>query len=147
MKKFLVLTLGAAVSSQAALIHFDLSPPGTDVAVGLSPSNQVPPVTNSTGSGNTISGGIVFDSDANLMHMAIGYGSAAGFTDLTGVPTGMHIHSPASTTENAGVIVPLGPYNFSTENSTNRGVTICGTPEPTHQRSQHPARFGFLYTH
>src|SRR6266853_1695654 len=124
MKKFLVLILGAAVSAQAALIHFDLSPPGTDVAVGLSPSNQVPPVTNSTGSGNTISGGIVLDTDSDILHLAIGYGSAAGFTDLTGVPIGMHIHSPAPTTQNAGVIVPLGPYSFPAQNPTNGGVII-----------------------
>src|SRR6266478_9933106 len=112
MKKFLVLTLGAAVSSQAALIHFDLSPPGTDVAVGLSPGNQVPPVTNSTGSGNTISGGIVFDSDANLLHLAVGYGSAAGFTDLTGVPIAMHIHSAAPQGQMAGVLTNLASHNF-----------------------------------
>jgi hypothetical protein len=147
MKKFLVLTLGAAVSSQAALIHFDLSPPGTDVAVGLSPSNQVPPVTNSTGSGNTISGGIVFDSDANLMHLAIGYGSAAGFTDLTGVPIAMHIHSPASTTENAGVIVPLGPYSFPAENPTNGGVIIGDIPYPTNEVSNLLAGLAYVNIH
>src|SRR5260370_11906773 len=100
MKKIFALALGAAVSSQAVLIHFDLSPPGTDVAVGLSPSNQVPPVTNSTGSGNTISGGIVFDSDANLMHLAIGYGSPPGFSHPSRAPTSLPIPRPPSTTQN-----------------------------------------------
>src|SRR5260370_15574340 len=130
MKKFLVLTLGAAVSSQAALIHFDLSPPGTDVAVGLSPSTQVPPVTNSTGSGNTISGGIVFDSDANLMHLAIGYGSAAGFTDLTGVPTSIHIPSPAPTPHNTRPHVSPGPSNFPAGHPTHTGGQTGGDPRP-----------------
>src|SRR5258706_12792679 len=86
MKRALFLLLCGVISAPAALIHFDLSPPGSDVAVGLSPSNQVPVVTNSTGSGNTISGGIVLDTDTSILQVAIGYGSAAGFTDLTESP-------------------------------------------------------------
>src|SRR5262245_49989738 len=109
MKNSIPLLLLATLSSQAALIHFDLSPPGTDVAVGLSPSNQVPAVNNSTGSGNTISGGIVLDTDSSMLQVAVGYGSAAGFTDLTGVPIAMHIHSAAPPGQNAGVLVDLAP--------------------------------------
>ena len=84
MKKSLVLLFSAAaLSSHAALIHFQLSPPGADQAVGLSPSNQVPLVTNSIGSGDAISGGIVFDSTTLTLYLDIGYGSAAGFSNLT----------------------------------------------------------------
>src|SRR6266403_2070126 len=52
MKRLLVLLVAATLSAQAAQIRFALSPPGTDAGVGLSPSNEVPVVTNSTGSGN-----------------------------------------------------------------------------------------------
>src|SRR6266403_236204 len=86
MKRLLVLLVAATLSAQAAQIRFALSPPGTDVAVGLSPSNEVPIVTNSTGSGNIVGPGIVFDTDTSILSLSIGYGSDAGFTDLTGVP-------------------------------------------------------------
>src|SRR5215831_7851447 len=118
----LLLLATSTLSSPAALIQFDLSPPGTDVAVGLSPSNQVPVVTNSTGSGNTISGGIVLDTDSSVLQIAIGYGSAAGFTDLTGVPVAMHIHSAAPAGQNAGVFIDLAPFNFSAADPTKGGV-------------------------
>ncbi len=124
----LVLT---AVSSPATLTTFQLSPPGTDVAVGLSPSNEVPPSVSSTGSGNTIGGGIVFDSETSTLQMAIGYGSAAGFTDLTGAATAMHIHGPAAPGENAGVLVSLVPYNFPAANPAHGGVIFGTIPIPT----------------
>src|SRR5262249_8928289 len=121
----------AALTSQAALVHFDLSPSGTDHAVGLSPSNEVPVVTNSTGSGSTISGGITFDAGTMVMHMAVGYGSAAGFSDLTGPPIGMHIHSPAGPGTNANVLVGLLPLNFAAANPTNGGVIFGDIAYPT----------------
>src|SRR5690349_10886832 len=103
MKKALVLLLAATLSAQAAQIRFALSPPGSDLAVGLSPSNEVPIVTNSTGSGNIIGPGIVFDTDTSILSLSIGYGSAEGFSDLTGIPMAMHIHSPAPPGHNANV--------------------------------------------
>jgi hypothetical protein len=124
--KVIALIICTVASSQAALVHFELSPAGTDAAVGLSPSNSVPAVTNSTGSGNTISGGIVFDTETSLMELAIGYGSAAGFTDLTGVPTLMHIHGPAAVGQNASPVINLMPYNFNAADPTKGGV-IVGT--------------------
>lgn len=125
---FLALT---AVTSQAALTHFQLSPAGTDVAIGLSPSNQVPPAATSTGSGNTIAGGIVFDSATSILQMAIGYGSAAGFTDLTGAASAMHIHGPAPVGQNAGVLVSLVPYNFPAANPAHGGVIVGSILFPT----------------
>ena len=62
MKSPVLILLSTIAITQAAIIPFDLSPPGTDAAVGLRPANQVPAVTNSTGSGNEISGGISFDT-------------------------------------------------------------------------------------
>lgn len=132
MKKIhiLAILLGTVLSSPAGLVYFDLSPPGSDAAVGLSPSNEVPAVTNSTGSGDGISGGVVFDTNTLVLQVAIGYGSAAGFADLTGVPVGMHIFGPAHPGENAGPLVDLSPYNFSAANPTNGGVIFGNLPFP-----------------
>jgi len=126
MKKafFLGILLLSVFSSTAGLIYFDISPAGTDAAVGLSPSNQVPPVTNSAGSGGSISGGIVFDTDTLVLQLAIGYGSAAGFTDLTGPATDMHLHGPAGPGTNGEPLVELSPYNFVAANDAARGGII-----------------------
>jgi len=87
MKNYVAVLFATVVVSQAALIDFDLSPPGTDQAVGLSPTNEVPAVTNSTGSGGTISGGITFDKTNGVLSFALGYGSAAGFSRSRSVGT------------------------------------------------------------
>jgi hypothetical protein len=137
MKKTHILAVffGAVLSSQAGVVYFDLSPAGSDVAVGLSPSNEVPAVTNSTGSGGGISGGVVFDTQSLVLQVAIGYGSAAGFTDLTGVPTAMHIYGPAHPGENAAPLVDLSPYNFSAANPTNGGVIFGNLAFPSNSVS------------
>jgi len=122
MKKSLVFLVAATLSAQAAQIQFALSPPGSDSAVGLSPSNEVPVVTNSTGSGNIIGSGIVFDTDTSILHFSIGYGSAEGFTDLTGIPMAMHIHSPAPPGQNANVITNLIGFNIPAADPTKGGV-------------------------
>jgi hypothetical protein len=131
IKISLALFISAALSSQAAVVYFDLSPSGTDAAVGLSPSNSVPAVTNSTGSGNAISGGIAFDTDSRVLQLAVGYGSAAGFTDLSGAATAMHIHGPAGPGTNANVLISLVPYNFTAPNPTNGGVIYGNILVPT----------------
>jgi hypothetical protein len=104
------------------MIKFNLS---------LSPTNEVPVSTNSTGSGGTISGGIVFDTASNILQVAVGYGSAAGFTDLTGPAIGMHIHGPAGPGTNADVLVSLVPFNFTAANPTNGGVIFGAVQVPT----------------
>src|SRR5262245_37278055 len=106
-KSFSLFCLTAATCAQATLVHFELSPSGTDHAVGLSPTNVVPAVTNSAGSGGAISGGITFDTDASLLSFAIGYGSAAGFSNLTGPATGVSLHGPAAPGQNAPVLIDL----------------------------------------
>jgi hypothetical protein len=141
------LATAAAVSAQAALIHFQLSPPGTDAAVGLSPSNQVPPATNSTGSGNTISGGIVFDTESNILHLAVGYGSAAGFTDLTAPPTAMHIHGPGAPGHNAAVLISLVPFDFRAPNPTNGGVIFANLAIPPDDVSNLLAGLDYINIH
>lgn len=147
MKLSFALLLSAALSSQAAVIYFDLSPAGTDAAVGLSPSNEVPAVTNSTGSGNAISGGIAFDSGSGVFQLSVGYGSAAGFTDLTGVPSNMHIHGPAGPGTNAGVLVPLAPYNFAAADPTKGGVIYGNILFPTNAVSNLLAGLTYINIH
>jgi hypothetical protein len=147
MKNSILLLLMATFSAQAAIIHFDLSPPGTDMAVGLSPSNQVPVVTNSTGSGDEISGGIFLDTDTSILQVAIGYGSAAGFTDLTGVPVGMHIHSAAPAGQNAGVFISLAPYNFPAGDPTKGGVIYGNISFPTNGISNLLAGLDYVNIH
>ncbi len=147
MMKICMVLLSAGMSAQGAMVQFELSPPGTDFAVGLSPSNQVPAVTNSSGSGNTISGGIVFDTDTAMLQLAIGYGSAAGFTDLTGVPIGMHIHGPASTNQNAAIFLDLDPLNFPAANPTNGGVIFGTLAFPTNAVSNLLAGLDYVNIH
>src|SRR6266436_2824119 len=131
MKRSLVLLVAATLSAQAAQIRFALSPPGTDAAVGLSPSNEVPAVTNSTGSGNIVGPGIVFDTDTSILHLSIGYGSDAGFTDLTGVPVAMHIHSPASPGHEADVLTNLSGFNMPAADPTKGGLIQGSLDYPT----------------
>lgn len=150
MKAFRVLVLGLvlALPARAALIKFQLSPPGTDNAVGLSPSNQVPQASASTGSGGEISAGIIyFDTDASILQVAVGYGSAAGFTDLTGPAIAMHIHGPAGPGTNASVLVSLVPYNFPASNLTNGGVIYGNVPWPTNDTAALLAGLTYLNIH
>lgn len=147
MKGTIALLLGAAVAAQADTIHFQLSPSGTDVAVGLSPSNCVPAVTNSTGSGDAISGGIVFDTDTQVLQLAIGYGSAAGFTDLSGATTAMHIHGPAAPGQNASPLVDLSPFNFPAADATKGGVIVGNIAFPTNSVSNLLAGLTYVNIH
>jgi hypothetical protein len=65
------------------------------------------------GSGGEVSAGIFYDDVANLLTLNVAWGSANGFTDLTGNTTGGHLHGPtasggpAAFTQNAGVKYPL----------------------------------------
>ena len=120
---FLLLTIGYA---NAAIIPFDLSPAGTDNAVGLSPSNEVGTVIGSTGSGNEILGGITFDTTTRVLSLAVGYGSAAGFTDLTGHATAMHIHGNAGPGTNAAVLIDLSTNHLAAADPAKGGVIFGG---------------------
>lgn len=149
MKALSILSVGlaASFSTQAALVKFALSPTGTDVAVGLSPSNQVPPAVASTGSGGEISAGISLDTDTSTLHLAVGYGSAAGFSDLTGPATAMHIHGPAGAGTNASVLVSLVPYNFPATDPAHGGVIFGDIPWPANDTSNLMAGLTYLNIH
>lgn len=107
--------------AHAEIIEFDLSPSGFDTAVGLSGANESPPNTT-TGSGNEISGGITFDTETSTLTLAMGYGSSAGFTDLTGPATGTHIHAAADPGTNASVLSNLAPIHFPSGTPATGGV-------------------------
>ena len=92
---------------------------------------MVPPVLNSTGSGGAISGGLVFDSDTLTLTLAVGYGSAAGFTDLTGPATSLTLNGPATTNQNAAVLADLAPINFPAVNPAQGGVIFGNLAVPT----------------
>lgn len=130
MKNVLIVLLSGLVASQAALVQFDLSPAGTGVAPGLSPSNSVPPAVSS-GSGGEVLTGIVFDTDTYMLHMALGFGSSAGFSDLTGPATAMHIHGPAGVGTNAGVLINLSSLYFPYTDAAQGGLILGSVPYPT----------------
>jgi CHRD domain len=122
MKAIIPVLLVSGVICQATLLPMGISPAGTDAAVGLSPSNEVPPVLNSTGSGGPISGGVLFDTNTSTLMLTIGYGSAAGFTDLTGPATGMTLNGPAATNETAAVLDDLSALSFPAANPAAGGI-------------------------
>ncbi|HUR21745.1 MAG TPA: CHRD domain-containing protein [Vicinamibacterales bacterium] len=148
LRKMAVLLLLSTIAfTQAAIVRFDLSPPGTDVAVGLSPSNETGGVINSTGSGNEISAGISFDTISSTLSLAIGYGSAAGFTDLTGPATGLHIHGPAGAGTNAGVLINLGPFHFVAANPAQGGVIVGSVAYPSNEIANLFAGLNYVNIH
>jgi hypothetical protein len=128
---FTSLVLLAAASAGA--VQFDLSPAGTDAGVGLSPLNEPSGVTNSTGSGNEMFGGIAFDTNTLTLSLAVGYGSAAGFTDLTAPASAMHIHGPAGPGTNASVVLDLVPYLFLPQDPAKGGIIFGQALIPTNQ--------------
>jgi len=142
-----LLLLSTTALTQAAVFQFDLSPPGTDAAVGLSPANQVPAVTNSTGFGNEISGGISFDTANSRLTFAIGYGSAAGFANLTGPVAAMHIHGPAGAGTNASVLFDLAPFHFLAADPAQGGVIIGSVVYPNDQIANLLAGLNYVNVH
>jgi len=141
------MSLGLAAVAPAAIIPFDLSPAGTNGAAGLSPLNEVPVVTNSAGSGGELFDGIRFDTDTALLSLAVGYGASAGFTNLTGAATAMHIHGPAGPGTNAAVIVNLSPLLFTPVNPTNGGIILGTVAIPTNEVANLLAGLHYINIH
>lgn len=86
--------------------------------------------TPSEGSGGEILSGISFDTESRQLSFAVGYGSSALFTDLTGPATGAHIHGPATVTESAAVIhdfVAAGQHLAAGDPA--KGGVLLGTVE------------------
>lgn len=119
------LVAAAVLPLQAEILQFDLSPAGSSPATGLSPANEVPAATG-TGTGGEILTGITYDTDSNLLSLPIGYGSFAGFSNLTGPATAAHVHGPAPTTGTAGPIHDFftAAQHLPAPIATNGGVII-----------------------
>ena len=135
MRSLIVGSLLAACVVQADIIEFDLSPPGTDIGVGLSPLNAVPPAL-SGGSGDELApGAIWFDTDTSELMLFVGYGEATGFKNLTAPATLWHIHGPATTGQTAGVVVDFAAEGivFPALQSTNGGIIYGLVPIPSEQ--------------
>ena len=85
----------------------------TLAGAGLLPGNENPTVTNSTATGGEVGSGISFNTTTNVLTINVAWGSANGFSNLTGNATAGHIHgpttsvAPASFNESAGVLIPL----------------------------------------
>src|SRR5260370_32649528 len=108
MKKAIstVVLLASLCGSQAVIWNFDLSPAGTDHAVGLSPSNEGPVVTNSVGSGNEIGSGITFDTSTLTLSLSVGYGLAIRVPHPTRSASKLHNYRPPPTEDVAPAPLP-----------------------------------------
>ena len=144
MNKTLAVLLSSAAVCQAALIPIGISPTGTSAAMGLSPSNEVPAVSNSSGSGGVISGGLVLDTDSNMLMVTFGYGSAAGFTDLTGPARSVTLNGPAATNQNAEVLFDLSPFTFPAVNPNLGGIVFGNVSIPTNDVGDLLAGFDYI---
>ena len=102
----LALVLGG--SARAATIPFILD---GNAGLGLRTGNENPPAP--IGGSGGILGGISYDTVSNLLTVDIGWGSANGFTDLSGNAIAGHIHGPTANpaptgfSENAGVLIGI----------------------------------------
>ena len=100
-------------TAPAAIILFDLSPAGTDGAIGISGLNETPP-NASTGSGNEIGDGISYDTDSNILTLNLAYGASKGFSDLTSDWNGgLHLHSGPIGGPAGSVVIDLAPIHVS----------------------------------
>lgn len=149
MKKQIAVftSLVLALAAQGSIIQFDLSPAGSDAAAGLSPLNEVPARTNSTGSGGELLGGISFNTDSNILTLALGFGSAAGFTDLTAPATAAHIHGPAGPGTNAAVLVHLTPLFFTPTDSARGAIIFGQVAIPTNEVANLLAGLHYINVH
>ncbi len=127
--------------------HFALSPAGTDNAAGMSPLNETPPVLNSSGSGNEIGSGIRFNTDTFTLSLSIGYGSAFGFSNLTGPATAAHIHGPAPTNTPASVVISLAGLNIAATNPATGGSIVGDVPLTVLQSSNLMAGLYYINVH
>lgn len=89
--------------------------------IGLSGANEVPAVT-STGSG-TFDG--EYDPASNKLSFTVNW-TLGNVNDQT---TGMHFHGPASTTESAGVQIPITGHTNSYTGSFTGTVTLTDQQE------------------
>jgi hypothetical protein len=66
-----------------------------------------------------------------MLMVTLGYGSAAGFTDLTGPARSVTLNGPAATNQNAAVLFDLSPFTFPAVNPDLGGVVFGSVNIPT----------------
>ena len=81
-----------ASSAPAAIILFDLI--GTGGAGLLTTNEATPPASG--GSGGEILGGITFNDATLSLSINVGWGSSQGFTNLSSLANGSHLHGPTA---------------------------------------------------
>jgi hypothetical protein len=121
----LTLLIAFMAPANAATIHFNLLGKG---GAGLISTNENHAISGTAGSGGVVGAGIFYDDVTKVLTINIGWGSANGFSDLTGNASAGHIHGPtasggtASFTENAGVIFGFSPHETWNPSATGGGV-------------------------
>ncbi len=118
---FFIASFIASANLQAAIIQFDLR---GNAGTGLLGGNENPAVVT-TGTGGETGVGISFNDVSKVLTLNVGWGTVNGFTNISGVATGFHIHQAASSafTANGGVIVDFlaAASGFTVTNTTTGG--------------------------
>ena len=90
------------------------------ITATASPAQEVPPVTNSTGSG-TVTG--TYNKNTNTLVYT------ATWTGLTGNATNMHFHGPANVGEPAGVAVGITGFTNTGSGSVTNTIQLSEAQE------------------
>src|SRR5688500_11793031 len=90
------------------------------ITATANPSQEVPPVTNSTGSG-TVSG--TYNKNTNTLVYT------ATWTGLSGNATNMHFHGPANVGEPAGVAVGITGFTNTASGSVTNTIQLSEAQE------------------
>lgn len=113
----LLLILAPLLVCHGETIQFHLGPNGA----GLRPGNEVIP-PDSGGSGNEIGAGIFFDASTRILSLNLAYGSAFGFSDLTGPAFAWLLHGPAPLGETAPVLFNLQSFHTFAADPAHGGI-------------------------
>ncbi len=124
---FLGLLALLPAQAHSAIVLFDIV---GKAGVGMLSGNENIAVSGTPGSGGEVGAGISFNDVTNVLTLNVGWGSGAGFTNLTGSVSAAHIHGPtasagvASFTQNAAVKYSLDGATVGFNSSgTNGGWT------------------------
>ena len=98
--------LAATSTAQATVFLFDLD---GKAGPGMTAGNETNTVTGTPGSGGEVGAGITYDDATNLLSINIAWGSANGFSDLTGNATAGHVHGPTANPAPAGYFDSASP--------------------------------------
>ena len=125
MKKILLAAalMALVAQVQASIILFDLQ---GRAGTGLLGGNEFPTAVVGGGSGGELPGGIFYDDVTDMLTINVGWGSANGFSNLTGNTTAGHLHGPASMNQAAGVKYALNSLPGWNSSATAGGFS--GTP-------------------